>query len=52
MTGECILHRWIYKNIYKNIVVNIYKNIAVNIYKNIAVNICEIHGNIYNMLIE
>ena len=44
MTGECILHRWIYKNIYKNIVVNIYKNIAVNI--------CEIHGNIYNMLIE
>jgi len=40
MTGECILHRWIYKNI------------VVNIYKNIAVNICEIHGNIYNMLIE
>lgn len=48
MTGECILHRLIYKNI----VVNIYKNIAVNIYKNIAGNICEIHGNIYNMLIE
>lgn len=40
MTGEYILHRWIYKNI------------VVNIYKNIAVNICEIHGNIYNMLIE
>ena len=39
-------------NIYKNIVVNIYKNIVVNIYKNIAVNKCEIHGNIYNMLIE
>lgn len=33
-------------------VVNIYKNIVVNIYKNIAVNKCEIHGNIYNMLIE
>lgn len=44
MTGECILHRWIYKNIYKNIVANIYKNIVGNI--------CEIHGNIYNMLIE